>query len=51
MPLISIVINADTRIGFEENNTVATKMFSGCVSEDFLTDGVINKIKFKKNER
>lgn len=43
---ISIVLNCDTRSGFLENNTVATQMFSGCVSEDFLTDGLKNKINF-----
>lgn len=42
MPLISIVINCDTR----SSNSEAEHMFSGCVNEDFLIDGVINKIKF-----
>lgn len=44
--MVSIVINADTRAGFQENHTEATEMFKGCVSEDFLTDGLFNKIKF-----
>lgn len=42
MALISIVINADTR----SENSTAEHMFNGCVNEDFLIDGVINKIKF-----
>ncbi len=45
---ISIVLNCDTRAGFQENNSVATEMFKGCVSEDFLTDGLLNKINFFK---
>jgi hypothetical protein len=48
-PLISCVINCDTRSGFQENNTVANGLFNGCVSEDFLTDGVYNKIKFLRD--
>jgi hypothetical protein len=44
--MVSIVINADTRAGFQENHTEATEMFKGCVSEDFLTAGIFNKIKF-----
>ena len=39
---ISIVINADTR----PKRNSADQMLSGVVSEDFLTDGVFNKIKF-----
>lgn len=42
MPLISIVINADTR---PERNT-QEGLFAGTVNEDFITDGVFNKIKF-----
>ena len=42
MALISIVINCDTR----PENTIAETMFSGTVNNDFLTDGVFNKIKF-----
>jgi len=38
----SVVINCDTR----PSNDTAEKMFSGCCNEDFLADGVINKIKF-----
>jgi len=40
--LISLVINCDTR---PERSSV-DKMFSGVVNEDFLTDGLFNKIKF-----
>lgn len=43
MPLLSIVINCDTR---NENNTFGGENLKGCVSEDFLTDGVWNKVKF-----
>lgn len=39
---ISIVLNCDTR----NENSNAEHMFSGCVNEDFLTDGLFNKIKF-----
>lgn len=39
---ISIVLNSDTR----NENSNAERMFSGCVNEDFLTDGLFNKIKF-----
>jgi hypothetical protein len=42
MPLISVVINVDTR----PVRTEQTGMFSGVVSRDFLTDGIYNKIKF-----
>lgn len=42
MPLISIVINCDTR--GEKNEQ--TGLFNGVVNNDFLTDGVFNKIKF-----
>lgn len=45
-PFISIVINADTRAGFKNNESVATEMFNGCRSLDFLIDGVQNKINF-----
>lgn len=41
-PLISIVINADTR----PENLRATEMFKGVVCPEFLVDGVYNKIKF-----
>lgn len=44
--LISIVINADTREGFQNESSSAEHMFDGCKSEDFLIDGVLNKIKF-----
>src|SRR5690349_249232 len=39
---ISIVINCDTR---PPKNT-ADQIFSGVVDTDFLTDGIVNKIKF-----
>jgi len=40
--LISVVINCDTRP--EKNEQ--TGLFGGVCNEDFLTDGVFNKIKF-----
>lgn len=43
---ISIVINADTRTGFEYDMSKVESTFNGCVSNDFLIDSVINKIKF-----
>jgi hypothetical protein len=46
MTFISIVINADTRAGFQENESIAETMFNGCRSIDFLIEGVANKIKF-----
>lgn len=46
MPYLSVCINADTRDGFLEESTTMGSMFSGCRSEDFLIDGVLNKIKF-----
>lgn len=42
MPLISLIINADTRSTRDSDNG----MFNGVVSNDFLTDGIYNKIKF-----
>lgn len=42
MPLISIVINCDSRPQKNEQ----TGLFGGVCNEDFLTDGVFNKIKF-----
>ena len=44
--MISIVINCDTRKGFQEESTQMEKMFDGCRSEDFLIDGLLNKQKF-----
>lgn len=44
MPEVSIVINCDTR---SERNTI-DGLFNGTVNEDYLTDGVFNKIKFFK---
>lgn len=43
---ISLVINCDTRQGFQSEQSSAEKMFEGCRSEDFIIDGVQNKIKF-----
>lgn len=40
---LSVVINCDTRY---ENNKFGGENLKGCVSEDFLTDGVYNKVKF-----
>jgi len=42
MPEISVVINVDTRPQRDEQ----TGLFNGVCNEDFLTDGVYNKIKF-----
>jgi len=43
---ISIVINADTRDGFDQDTSSTNGLFSGCKSVDFLYEGVINKINF-----
>jgi hypothetical protein len=43
---ISIVVNADTRDGFQSQETSANQMFDGCKSADFLTEGIINKRAF-----
>lgn len=45
MPHLSIVINCDTR---PQNDEIGG-MFSGCVNEDFLIDGIVNKINFFKD--
>lgn len=45
MPEISIVVNLDTR----NENSNAERMFSGTVNDDYLTDGIFNKIAFFKN--
>lgn len=42
MPFVSICINADTRVPKDS----ADGLFNGVVNEDFLIDGVLNKIKF-----
>lgn len=42
MPLISVVINVDTRPSKAEQGG----MFNGVCNEDFLTDGILNKMKF-----
>ena len=41
--LLSLVINCDTRA---ENNKYGGANLAGCVSEDFLTDGIFNKVNF-----
>lgn len=46
MTFISVVINCDTRSGFQDSESSAEAMFNGCRSLDFLVDGVRNKIKF-----
>ena len=43
---ISLAINLDTRPGFMEQKTEQGTMLNGTRSLDFLTDGVINKIRF-----
>lgn len=43
---LSVIINADTRSGFQDSESNATVMFNGCRSQDFLLDGVKNKINF-----
>lgn len=47
--MISIVINCDTRDGFDSKESSVEDMFKGTRSLDFLTDGVINKINFFKD--
>lgn len=42
-PKISLVINCDTRNGFQHPDSSAETMFDGCRSLDFLIDGVKNK--------
>lgn len=42
MPHLSLVINCDTRPQRDSQDG----LFSGVVNEDFLTDGIFNKIKF-----
>ena len=46
--LLSLCINVDTRKGFQEESSNAEHMFEGCRSEDFLIEGVINKLNFFK---
>lgn len=43
MPYLSVVINCDTR---PQNNKFGGENLKGCVSDDFLTDGIYNKVKF-----
>lgn len=43
---LSIVLNCDTRNGFQNESSKATGLFNGCTSEDFLVDSTLNKIKF-----
>lgn len=45
MKRISLVINVDTREGWDAKESVQTKMFNGTRSSDFIFDGVENKIK------
>lgn len=45
-PLISCIINADTRSGFLDDSSQQTGLFNGCISEDFLTEGLYNRKKF-----
>jgi hypothetical protein len=44
--MISVCINVDTRSGFQDESSNAEHMFEGCRSDDFIIDGVLNKIKF-----
>jgi hypothetical protein len=44
--MISIVINCDTRSGAEVCDTRQGAMLNGTRSFDFLTEGILNKIKF-----
>ena len=44
--LISLVINADTRSGFNKSESSAEIMLEGCRSIDFLIEGIKNKQKF-----
>jgi hypothetical protein len=45
MKRISLVVNVDTREGWDANETVQDKMFNGTRSYDFIFAGVENKIK------
>jgi len=48
--MISLIINADTRPGSSEDSSQigdrGNEFLAGCRNSDFLTDGVINKMKF-----
>jgi len=44
--MISIVINCDTRLGSEQDQSIEGTMFNGTRSYDFLTEGVLNKVNF-----
>ena len=46
MTFISVVINCDTRTGFEDNESTAGVMFEGCRNIDFMIEGVKNKQSF-----
>ena len=46
MPIISLIINVDTRRGIEQNESAQNSMLEGTRSFDFLYEGVINKINF-----
>jgi len=43
MPKISLVINCDTR---PQRDSFGGENLTGVVNEDFLTDGIYNKVKF-----
>jgi hypothetical protein len=44
--IISLVVNVDTRKGFLQDSTVEEPMLNGTRSVDFITEGILNKIKF-----
>jgi hypothetical protein len=44
--LLSVVVNADTRSGFLQDESKVEEMFNGCRSVDFLTDAIQNKRNF-----
>lgn len=43
---VSIVINLDSRDGFQEQQSEIGGLFSGCKSTDFFVDGILNKRYF-----
>lgn len=45
---ISLVINCDSRVGFQNNESTAEHMLDGCRSIDFMTEGIRNKQAFFK---
>lgn len=48
MPLISLVINADSRDGYQHDKSSIDGMGKGCRSIDYMIDGVIQKQKYLK---